>query len=86
MQERQCLLWNRALGYRSFLHGGVVLTPTSNIKLLAMCQGPFLVTWRVKDKYTICDLDDGGSKEGGPGTGGKSKFTPVPCEDQFPPF
>ena len=65
-QERQQQLYNRGARLRQFSPGDkvLVLLPSSNSKLLAKWQGPFVVTRRVGDvDYEIVRSDRGGATQ-----------------------
>ena len=65
-QERQQRLYNRGARLRQFSPGDkvLVLLPSSNSKLLAKWQGPFVVTRRVGDvDYEIVCSDRGGATQ-----------------------
>ena len=65
-QERQQRLYNRGTKLRQFSPGDkvLVLLPTSNTKLLAKWQGPFVVTRRVGDvDYEVQRADREGAKQ-----------------------
>ncbi len=63
-QDKQMRLYNRGTRLRQFTPGEkvLVLLPTSNSKLLAKWQGPFVVTWRVGElNYEVKRTDRGGA-------------------------
>ena len=65
-QERQQRLYNRGARLRQFSQGDkvLVLLPSSNSKLLAKWQGPFVVTRRVGDvDYEVVRSDRGGATQ-----------------------